>query len=58
MTGSSNTAVTWTATGGTISTGGLFMLAGILHERRHTYEISEFGGLKAVMPRLPSPVLA
>ena len=28
-----------------ISTGGLFMLAGILHERRHTYEISEFGGL-------------
>jgi NADH-quinone oxidoreductase subunit M len=26
-----------------ISTGGLFMLAGILQERRHTYEISEFG---------------
>ena len=25
-----------------ISTGALFMLAGILHERRHTYEISEF----------------
>jgi len=33
-----------------ISTGGLFMLAGILHERRHTYEISEFGGLAAPMP--------
>ncbi len=33
-----------------ISTGGLFMLAGILHERRHTYEISEFGGLAATMP--------
>jgi NADH-quinone oxidoreductase subunit M len=33
-----------------VSTGGLFMLAGILHERRHTYEISEFGGLAAVMP--------
>jgi len=33
-----------------ISTGGLFMLAGILHERRHTYEISEFGGLASVMP--------
>ena len=33
-----------------ISTGGLFMLAGILHERRHTYEIREFGGLAAPMP--------
>jgi len=33
-----------------ISTGGLFMLAGILHDRRHTYEISEFGGLAAPMP--------
>jgi NADH-quinone oxidoreductase subunit M len=33
-----------------ISTGGLFMLAGILHERRHTYEIREFGGLAASMP--------
>jgi NADH-quinone oxidoreductase subunit M len=33
-----------------ISTGGLFMLAGILHERRHTYEISQFGGLASVMP--------
>ena len=26
------------------------MLAGILHERRHTYEISEFGGLATLMP--------
>jgi NADH-quinone oxidoreductase subunit M len=34
-----------------ISTGGLFMLAGILYERRHTYEISEFGGLMNVMPK-------
>jgi NADH-quinone oxidoreductase subunit M len=33
-----------------ISTGGLFMLAGILYERRHTYEISEFGGLASPMP--------
>src|SRR6202521_2681102 len=33
-----------------ISTGGLFMLSGILHERRHTYEISEFGGLASTMP--------
>ena len=33
-----------------ISTGGLFMLAGLLHERRHTYEIAEYGGLAAIMP--------
>jgi NADH-quinone oxidoreductase subunit M len=33
-----------------VSTGGLFMLAGILHERRHTYEISQFGGLASPMP--------
>jgi NADH-quinone oxidoreductase subunit M len=34
-----------------ISTGALFMLAGILYERRHTYEIAEFGGLATVMPK-------
>src|SRR5437667_4962933 len=33
-----------------ISTGALFMLAGILYERRHTYEISEFGALATPMP--------
>ena len=33
-----------------VSTGALFMLAGMLHERRHTYEISEFGGLASPMP--------
>jgi NADH-quinone oxidoreductase subunit M len=33
-----------------ISTGGLFMLAGILYERRHTYEIADFGGLVTPMP--------
>src|SRR5205823_3460651 len=33
-----------------VSTGALFMLAGILHERRHTYEIREFGGLATPMP--------
>jgi len=27
------------------------MLAGILYERRHTYEISEFGGLATPMPK-------
>jgi NADH-quinone oxidoreductase subunit M len=33
-----------------VATGGLFMLAGILYERRHTYDISEFGGLATPMP--------
>src|ERR1700730_1107046 len=33
-----------------VSTGALFMLAGILYERRHTYEISELGGLATPMP--------
>ncbi|MFP5263605.1 MAG: NuoM family protein [Blastocatellia bacterium] len=33
-----------------ISTGALFMLAGILYERRHTYEIAEYGGLAHIMP--------
>jgi NADH-quinone oxidoreductase subunit M len=41
-----------------ISTGGLFMLAGILHERRHTYEISEFGGLASVTPVYAASYLA
>ena len=34
-----------------ISTGALFILAGILYERRHTYEIAEFGGLASAMPK-------
>ena len=34
-----------------VATGGLFMLAGIIFERRHTYEISEFGGLATPMPK-------
>ncbi len=33
-----------------ISTGALFFLVGMLYERRHTRLISEFGGLRAVMP--------
>src|SRR5207249_9852089 len=33
-----------------VSTGALFVLAGILYERRHTYEIVEFGGLATPMP--------
>jgi len=34
-----------------VATGGLFMLAGILYERRHTYEIIEFGVLATPMPK-------
>jgi NADH-quinone oxidoreductase subunit M len=34
-----------------ISTGALFLLVGMLYERRHTFEISEFGGLATTMPR-------
>jgi NADH-quinone oxidoreductase subunit M len=33
-----------------ISTGALFFLVGMLYDRRHTREISEFGGIKSVMP--------
>ena len=33
-----------------LSTGGLFLLVGLIYERRHTKEISEFGGLAHVMP--------
>ena len=33
-----------------LSTGALFLLVGILYERRHTRLISEFGGLSKVMP--------
>ncbi len=33
-----------------VSTGALFMLCGIIHERRHTFEIAQFGGLATSMP--------
>ena len=33
-----------------ISTGALFMIVGIVYERRHTREITEYGGLSKVMP--------
>jgi NADH-quinone oxidoreductase subunit M len=33
-----------------ISTGALFMIVGIVYERRHTREIAEYGGLSKVMP--------
>ena len=35
-----------------VSTGALFLIVGMLSDRRHTRLISEFGGLKRVMPRL------
>src|SRR5438128_2438132 len=33
-----------------ISTGALFLIVGIIYERRHTREIAQFGGLSNVMP--------
>jgi NADH-quinone oxidoreductase subunit M len=33
-----------------VATGGLFMLAGIIYERKHTYEIKDMGGLATPMP--------
>jgi NADH-quinone oxidoreductase subunit M len=35
-----------------VSTGGLFLIVGMLSERRHTRLIAEFGGLKKVVPHL------
>ena len=40
-----------------VSTGGLFMIVGMLSDRRHTRLISEFGGLKGVTPRLVAAFL-
>ena len=40
-----------------ISTGGLFLIVGMLSDRRHTRLIAEYGGLKAVMPRLVAAFL-
>jgi len=33
-----------------LSTGALFLLVGMIYERRHTRQISDFGGLTRVMP--------
>jgi NADH-quinone oxidoreductase subunit M len=35
-----------------ISTGALFLLVGMLYDRRHTFEISEYGGLATPLPKL------
>jgi NADH-quinone oxidoreductase subunit M len=33
-----------------VSTGALFMLLGMIYDRRHTYEMNEYGGLATPMP--------
>jgi NADH-quinone oxidoreductase subunit M len=33
-----------------VSTGALFLLVGVIYDRRHTREVDEFGGLAKVMP--------
>jgi NADH-quinone oxidoreductase subunit M len=33
-----------------LSTGGLFLIVGLIYERRHTKEIAQFGGLAHVLP--------
>src|SRR5512139_521933 len=40
-----------------VSTGALFLIVGMLSDRRHTRLIAEFGGLKGVMPRLTAVFL-
>ena len=37
-----------------VSSGGLFLVAGMLYDRRHTHMIKEFGGLATPMPVLSS----
>jgi len=40
-----------------ISTGALFLIVGMLSDRRHTRLIEEFGGLKRVLPKLSAAFL-
>ncbi len=40
-----------------VSTGGLFLMVGMLSDRRHTRLIAEYGGLKGVVPRLTAAFL-
>jgi NADH-quinone oxidoreductase subunit M len=40
-----------------VSTGALFCIVGMLSDRRHTRLISEYGGLKSVMPRFTAVTL-
>src|SRR5260370_36767261 len=41
-----------------IYSGALFLLVGIIYERRHTRNVAEFGGLSHVMPGYPAGFLA
>jgi NADH-quinone oxidoreductase subunit M len=34
-----------------VSTGGLFLIVGVLYDRTHTREIADYGGVAALMPR-------
>ena len=40
-----------------VSTGGLFLIVGMLSDRRHTRLIAEYGGLKGVVPKLTAVFL-
>jgi NADH-quinone oxidoreductase subunit M len=40
-----------------VSTGGLFLIVGMLSDRRHTRLIAEYGGLKSVTPQLVTAFL-
>jgi NADH-quinone oxidoreductase subunit M len=40
-----------------VSTGGLFLIVGMLSDRRHTKLIAEYGGLKAITPKLVAAFL-
>jgi NADH-quinone oxidoreductase subunit M len=40
-----------------VSTGGLFCIVGMLSDRRHTRLISDYGGIKAVVPQLTAASL-
>ncbi|HMF98586.1 MAG TPA: NADH-quinone oxidoreductase subunit M, partial [Vicinamibacterales bacterium] len=40
-----------------VSTGGLFLIVGMLSDRRHTRQIAEYGGLKNVTPHLVAAFL-
>ncbi|MEI6915983.1 MAG: NADH-quinone oxidoreductase subunit M, partial [Armatimonadota bacterium] len=40
-----------------LSTGALFLLVGMIYERRHTRQISDYGGIWAVMPKYAAAFL-
>ena len=50
MTTASVTGAVYQSLAHGIATGGLFLCIGVIYERRHTRELSEFGGLAKQMP--------